>query len=304
MKIVYFGNNPRGVVCLERLIDNSENIVAVVAHPEKKTSDYHGRSVHDIAAGNGIPCRRPEKVNSIENIDWLKAFAPDLFVLSGYNQILRSGVLEIPEMGTINLHGGKLPQYRGVAPINWQIINGETTGACSVIFVDEGIDTGDIITQKEYDIALDDTAETIVDKTLVIFPNLLVDAIDLIKTKTLTPIRQDDAQGCYYTRRYPRDGQIFWRDMTAFQVHNLIRALVAPYPGAFTYRGGDKVTVWKASLLEQKVVGVPGRVVMRKKDGVVITAMDRGLLVEIVQPDNGEVVPARDYFTKLGEDLC
>lgn len=303
MKIVYFGNNPRGVVCLRRLIDNSDDIVAVVAHPEEKTIGYQGRSVYQIATDNDIPCRRPEKVNSAENVDWLKSLNSDLFILSGYNQILRAGVLGIPSGGTINLHGGKLPQYRGVAPINWQIINGETKGACSVIFVDEGIDTGDIIAEKEYEIALNDTAETVVNKTLAIFPDLLVDAIERIKSDKLALVHQDPAQACYYTRRYPRDGEIYWRDMTALQVHNLIRALVAPYPGAFTHYGGDKVTIWKASLLERKVVGVPGRVVLRQRNGVVITAMDRGLLIESVQPDNSEIVPAREYFTALGKDL-
>lgn len=303
MRIVYFGNNPRGVVCLERLLEQSANIVAVVAHPDDKSTDYQGRSVSGVASDNGIPCSKPTKVNSPESVDWLTRFDPDLFILAGYNQIIRSGILGIPGKGVVNLHGGKLPQYRGVAPINWQIINGETTGACSVIFVDEGIDTGDIIAEKEYEIAIGDTAATVLDKTLQIFPDLLVEAVKHIEDDTVTPTPQNHSKGCYYTRRYPRDGEIHWHSQSAYQVHNLVRALVPPYPGAFTHCNNEKVTIWETSLLEQKVRGAPGRIVLRQPGGVVVTAMDEGLLIVTVQPENGSAMTAKEYFKKLGADL-
>ena len=167
MRIVYFGNGSRGVKCLQTLVEHREEIIAVVGHPTPE-SDV-------VATGRklGLPVFQPEKVNDTSFADAMAELRPDLNVLAGYNQILRKRIIEIPNKGTINLHGGKLPEYRGTAPINWQIINGETTGGCSIIYVDEGIDTGDIIVQEPYEIGLEDDAATIMQKTIEIFPKLL-----------------------------------------------------------------------------------------------------------------------------------
>lgn len=303
MRIVFFGNNPRGAACLEKLISENEHIVAVVAHPINKILPIEGKNVKTIAEVHKISYIQPRKINEPENVNWLKSFKPDLFVLSGYNQILRTDILSIPKNGSINLHGGRLPQYRGVAPINWQIINGEQKGEAVILFVDEGIDTGDIIISEEYDISIDDTAKTILDKTLKIFPELLIKAIKQIKNGKVKAIKQNPEEGCYYARRYPRDGRIDWKNKKAFEIYNLIRALVNPYPGAFTYYKGQKVIIWKASLLKETIKGIPGRVVLKRKNGVVVTAIDKGLLIETVQPENGEIMNSMDILTELGSDF-
>jgi len=304
MKIVYFGNNPRGLVCLQKLLEESENIVAIVAHPEQKLSPEQGQNVKTVAIEKGLPVIQPKDINSPKSAEWLKSFMPDLFILSGYNQILKSNVLKIPRKGTINLHGGKLPEYRGVAPINWQIINGETVGGAAVLYVEEGIDTGDIIISQEYSIGIEDTAKSVLDITLKIFPEMLLKAVNLIKHGKVKPKKQDLEKGCYYTRRYMRDGRIDWKNMTALEVYNLIRALVEPYPGAFTYNNGEKVIIWKASLLKETIKGISGRVVLRREGGVVVIAKDMGLLIELVQHENGETMKANDYFNKTGIDLA
>ena len=230
---------------------------------------------------------------------------PDLMILAGYNQILRRPLLDIPPMGTINLHGGKLPEYRGVAPINWQIINGETTGGCCILFTDEGIDTGDVICQRYYDITETDTAATILEKTLDIFPRMLLECLHTMEDGKLQAEPQDRAAARYYTRRYPRDGKIDWYRSTDTQVYNLVRALVPPYPGAFTVLHGRKVHISGAELYAETIRGVPGRIVFRRPEGVLVTTRDRAILITRVHGEDLEEIPARTFFRNvpLGTDF-
>ena len=146
-------------------------------------------------------------------------------------------MFDLPPLGTINLHGGKLPEYRGAAPINWQIINGETSGGCSIIYVDEGIDTGDIIAQEIYPIEAHDTHASILEKTLEIFPRLLIQVLEQIENGTVKAQKQDPHAGSYYIRRYPSDSEINWDRLTDIQVHNLVRGMFGPYPGGIFFSG-------------------------------------------------------------------
>jgi methionyl-tRNA formyltransferase len=216
-------------------------------------------------------------------------------VLCGYNKILKAPVIEIPPLGTINLHGGKLPEYRGAAPINWQILNGETSGGCAIIYVDEGIDTGEIIAQEIYPITPEDTHASVLEKTLKIFPSLLLQVLEQIEKGTVQAVPQNPEEGAYYPRRYPQDSQIFWDTMTAVQVHNLVRAMHGPYPSAYSFRGDDKVEFEKTALFIEPVPGSPGEVVTITKEGPVVAAKDNGLLILEIIVDGKEYSPA-DYL--------
>ena len=198
MRILFFGNGPRGIRCFEALIEAGYQLCGVVSHSRKS-------ELYASATDRGISAFGPGKVNERVFVGGVDALRPDLFVLAGYNQILGSKILEMPRLGAINLHGGKLPEYRGVAPVNWQIINGETTGGCCVLFVDEGIDTGDLIQQSYYEIGEDDTAEDIVKKQLVLFPQMLLAAVRQIDAGSINRCPQDRKRGAYYTRRYAKD---------------------------------------------------------------------------------------------------
>jgi|ETNmetMinimDraft_35_1059890.scaffolds.fasta_scaffold49912_1 methionyl-tRNA formyltransferase len=296
MKIVYFGNGVRGIKCLDTLLNNNLNVIAVIGH--EGNSD-----VVDFAELNNIITYQPKNINNQEFVDVLEKLNADLFVLSGYSRILKSVVIDLPKFGCINLHGGKLPEYRGCAPINWQIINGETTGGCCIIFVDKGIDTGDIITQKTYEISNNDTSLDIVNKQLSFFPVMLLKAVKDIELGKVKAIVQDKAQGSYYTRRYPEDGLINWDTMTSNQVYNLVRALVDPYPNAFTFYRTEKIKIRKVSMIEPPIVGTPGRMPFKRQNGVVICCKDKGIVVnEIAIGDNGEPIDPRGLF-QIG-DKC
>ena len=255
----------------------------------------------DMEPVAGCRVLRPDRVNHPDVITAVRALEPDLFVLSGYDQILRRELLGVPGRGTINLHGGKLPEYRGTAPINWQIINGERVGGCAVLFADEGIDTGDILDQRSFPIEPEDDAQSVLIKTLELFPGMLTGVLRRFQEGDVQGERQDLQAGAYYTRRYERDGKIDWRGMRAETVHNLVRALVPPYPGAFTERAGERIAILKSRIMEEAIHGIPGRVPLKRPSGVVVIAADRGLLVETVLVA-GETVAARDFF-QIGEDL-
>jgi methionyl-tRNA formyltransferase len=297
MNIAYFGNGPRGVRCLEEVLEHGYRVCAVVGH--SVNSD-----VVQKAACLRIPAYFPQKVNSPDFVSQLQGVAPDLFVLSGYNQILHQPLIHMPPLGVLNLHGGKLPEYRGVAPINWQIIKGEMMGGCCIILVDEGIDTGDIVEQANYEIAEDDTAGDIVDKQLELFPPMLIRAIQGIETGSISPVKQDPEQGAYFIRRYPKDSRIHWSDMTAQAIHKLIRAMQGPsYPPAFSFYKGEKYSFHKSRMMRENIVGTPGRVALKRREGVVVIARDRGLLISRVSPPSSGGPKNPRHFLDTGEDL-
>lgn len=294
MKIIYFSKGSRGIRCLEYILDNGYQVEAVVGVQKEEEIDR-------IAETYGVPVIIPERVNTEAFARKLRDFKADLFVMSGYNKILRPIIFDIPPLGTINLHGGRLPEYRGAAPINWQIIHGETIGGCAIIFVDEGIDTGDIIRQEYYRILPEDTHASVLKKTLDIFPPLLVKVLEDIRSGNVSVTPQDPLEGCYHTRRYPRDSKIHWQDMTDVQVHNLVRGMHGPYPSAFTYRDDTKIEIEKTSLLEETILGTPGRVPMSRDGSVIVLAQNRGLLVEEIVVEGEPIIP--EEFFNLGDDL-
>ena len=166
MKIIYFSKGIRGIRCLEHILKVGYQVLAVVGVIQENGLDLLSRTY-------SFPILYFDQLNTKLTVNELETFEADIFILSGYNKILKKMIIDIPPLGTINLHGGKLPEYRGAAPINWQIINGEETGGCSIIYVDEGIDTGDIIAQEIYPITPQDTHNSVLEKTLTIFPPLL-----------------------------------------------------------------------------------------------------------------------------------
>lgn len=291
MRIIYFGNGIRGLKCLEELIRAKEEIVAVIGHPGNKSD------VIKLAENLSIPFFQPVRVNAPEFVNTLRKIEGELFILSGYNQILKSELIHLPKRGCINLHGGKLPDYRGVAPINWQIINGEKEGGCCILYVDEGIDTGDIIIQKQYEISCKDTSRDIINKQLLLFPRMLLSVIERMKKGEVRGIPQDKEKGMYYRRRYPHDGLIKWGVMSSIEVYNLIRALVDPYPNAFTFLKGRKVMIKKAKEIDPPTCGVPGRLSIKKSEGVVVGCKDKGIMIlEVAFEDDQTIYKPQEIF--------
>jgi methionyl-tRNA formyltransferase len=294
MNIVYFSKGVRGSRCLAHIVDAGYDVKAVVGVSKED-------SLEELSQQHGFPIIFLDKLNTPVTVKELEAYTPDLFILCGYNKILKSLIIDIPPLGTINLHGGKLPEYRGAAPINWQIINGETTGGCSIIYVDEGIDTGDIIAQEIYPITAEDTHASVLEKTLNIFPALLETVLQQIESGSVKATKQDLLAGQYYSRRYPRDSRIDWKTMDDVQINNLVRGMHGPYPAAFTCLGDTKIEIHKTKLLDESISGTPGRVPQKRGKDVIVLAKNRGLLIEKVSVDENQIDPAD--LIKIGDDL-
>lgn len=294
MKIVYFSKGVRGTVCLAEVVRHGHTIAAVITNGRDDELTSLCESFH-------LPLHMPQNPNATEFAELLKAFDAEIFVCSGYNKILKPFIFEIPPRGTINLHGGQLPDYRGAAPINWQIINGETVGGCCVLFMDEGIDTGPIIRQELYPIRGDDTHRTVLEKTLQIFPRLLIEVLQDFENSNIHAVKQNPQGGSYYTRRYPEDSKIDWQTMTDLQVHNLVRGMQGPFPHAFTFRAGEKIEIEYTAILKEDIKGVSGRVPLKRSEGVVVICRNRGILVKEIRM-GGEVRNPLAIFN-LGEML-
>ena len=277
LRTVFWGNGNRGVDCLRALNESGRSVEAVVAHPDK-SSQWYG-SVAAMAEEMGLLVLRPEDPNSDATVEWLRGLKPDLFVLAGYGKILNQNVIDLPALMCLNLHGGKLPGYRGSSPMNWALINGEQSFTLSVIEVDAGVDTGDILLEKSFDIGIGDTIRDLHSIANDNFPSMLLESLSQIEKGTLEPTPQDKREGSYHPLRFPDDGAVFWDAHTALQVHNRVRALTEPYPCAFTFLKGRRVRLISSELSTVDFFGEPGRVYRKTSRGLLACASDRCLWI-------------------------
>lgn len=304
MRVLFFGSKDRGVRCLEAIDQAGFEVVGVVTERDD-TDDPHAfweGSVTEAAERLGYEVSTPTDVNHEAFLDEVRCHVPDVIVMSGFSQILGSELLEIPSTGVLNLHAGRLPDYRGGSPMNWAIIQGETEATATIHFATARVDAGAVIAEESFDIGLEDTIADARERTLEIFPRLLVDTLEKLQSDDVETRTNDPEAGTYWGSRTPEDGRIVWRDMTARQVYDFVRALTHPYPGAFTTYEDERLYVWGASLLDEDIRHAPGRTCMRRDGGRVVTAKDRGLLLTRVQRDGGRERPAVDVLNR-GEYL-
>ncbi|MBI1748527.1 MAG: methionyl-tRNA formyltransferase [Acidobacteria bacterium] len=298
MRIVFMGNHNMGVLCLKRLIDLGEEIVAVVAHPDN--DDPHETvwydSVKEVAKSHGLTVYQPNDANSPEFVQLLSGLQPDLIVVVSFRQILKKALIAVPHKGVINVHPSLLPKYRGRANIAWAIINGESKTGVTVHYIDEKIDTGPIVVQKEVDILFEDTVATVLDRVTNMYPNALAEALRKVKEGYKGSVQTTEGTS-YYGRRYPKDGLIDW-NQPAMSIYNLIRAVTHPYPGAFTSLGGKNLFIWAALPIEEPTAGEPaGRILEAAQGQGFIVSTGRGkLLVKRAQLEGDDEKEAWQLF--------
>jgi methionyl-tRNA formyltransferase len=299
MRYVLWANGNRGVRCLDGLVSAGYRPSLVVVHANRGSQWY--ASVEAEANKLMLPTVAPEDPNGAEHIERLRREDADVFVLAGYGPILRQAVLEIPSQLTINLHAGKLPEYRGSSPMNWALINGETSFTLSVIRVDPGVDTGDVLLDQTFPVSIDDT---IVDLHRVAnqqFPQLLLQVVEKIRAESLRPRKQDRTEARYLPLRFPDDGFVLWDLLTAEEIHNRIRALRPPYPGAFTFYNGRQVTLVSSKLRAFDYRGEPGRIYRKADEGLLVCARDRCLWIKeaVFTDDSVPLSEAVERYDKL-----
>ncbi len=252
MRIVFMGAVEEGWLTLQAILQDParrRDFSAIVTLREDKGRRLSGyRSFHDLGRGHGLPVHEIDHVRSPEAIALLRRLSPDLLIVVGWTQLLSDEALRIPPLGSVGLHTTLLPKHRGRAPIPWAIIKGLGKSGNTLFFLTPGVDDGDIIGQKSFYLALDDDAESVYRKATQSGIDLLLEHLEGLKTGTAPRRPQNRGQVDVWPGRRPEDGLIDW-DRSALEIHNLIRGVTRPYPGAFTFHRGRKLLIWKSRLL-------------------------------------------------------
>ena len=296
MNIVFMGTPDFAVESLKELI-KKHNVLAVISQPDKpkgRGKKLVNTPVKQFALDNGIEkIYQPEKIKDEEFIKQLESLNADLFVVVAYGQILSEKVLNIPKYGCINVHGSLLPKYRGAAPIQWSIINGEEKTGVTIMYMEKGLDSGDMILKEEIDIEEKENYKTLHDKMSVVGARALIKAIELIETGKVDAQKQEHSQATYAPMITKEMGHINW-DNRSKDIINLIRG-INPIPMAYTIY---KDEVFKVSEAEE-VLGYDGKIgeiVSIEKDGFVVKTKDTSVIIKEMQAKGGKRMKTSAYL--------
>lgn len=297
MNIVFMGTPDFAVPCLKALADSGENIPAVFTQPDKpKGRGYKmiPTPVKKTALEYGIPVYQPVSLrkgdDAAESLDILKKINPDLIIVVAYGQILPESILEIPRFGCINIHASLLPAYRGAAPIQWCILNGEIKTGVTSMYMEKGLDTGDMLIKAETDIGENETASELHDRLSVLGAEILLETVDAVKKGTLSPVSQNDELSCYSPMITKDMCRIDFSD-TARNIHNKIRGITG-----FSMLGGKRLKIFRSEIVKDKKSDMPcGTVIDSEKFTVVC---GDGLCINLleVQAEGGKRLKTSDYL--------
>jgi methionyl-tRNA formyltransferase len=295
MKIIFFGSSNFAVPILDELA-RGEEINLVVTQPDRQ----RGRSlkiaptpVKSKAEELGIKIFQPPRINTKESVEFLKKFNADLFIVVSFGQILSKAILDLPKLHCINIHASLLPKYRGAAPINWAIANGEKETGVTAMKVNEKMDEGDILLKEVVSVSEEDDAITLSEKLSKKGAKLLLDTIRLIRDNEVKFIPQDHSKATYAPKLKKEDGLINWKK-SADEINNKIKAFV-PWPGCFTCLGNKTLKIWKARPAVH-LPGEPGEILEINKNGILVKTGKDVLKVEELQLEGSRRMTAEEFI--------
>ncbi len=299
LNIVFMGTPDFARDSLKALVEAGHNIKLVVTNPDKPK----GRGMKMIpsevkvyAEEHNLKVVQPLKVkNNPEFVQELKEINPDVICVVAYGKIIPKEILDIPKFGCINVHGSLLPKYRGAAPIQWAVLNGDKETGITTMFMDEGMDTGDIILKETVEIGEDETTGELWDRLSEIGGKLLVETIDQVEKNTFT--REKQSEDFTVAPMLKKEiAKIDWDNKKSLELKNLIRGL-NPFMGAYTYLKDKKIKIWKVEKLNLKCDAKPGEVVKSDaKEGLVIATIDGAISVLEIQGENSKKMSISDYL--------
>lgn len=302
MKLIYMGTPDFAVASLEAIIRAGHQVAAVVTQPDKQKGrgkEVQMTPVKICALKHGIPVLQPQKIRDPEVIAELKKYSADIFVVAAFGQLLPEEVLNMPQYGCINIHASLLPAYRGAAPIQWVIINGEERTGITIQQMAKGLDTGDMLMKKEVVIDKKETGESLHDKLMEAAAELIVEALPKIEAKELEPEKQDDALSSYAAKLNKSMGLIdFGQD--AVSIERLIRGLNS-WPSAYTTYRGRTLKIWEADVVPSEERKEPGTVLSKNKDSFDVATGKDMIRVKSLQPEGKKRMSARDFL--LGYEI-
>jgi methionyl-tRNA formyltransferase len=292
-----------GVPSLEAMLKNCYEICCVVTQPDRAKGRglaFGPGAIKKSALEKGLTLHQPVKVNSPESLEFLAGLEPDLLVVVAYGQILSQKILDIPRIMPINIHGSLLPAYRGPAPVNWALINGEALTGTTLMKVRHKLDSGPVIERKERRVEPGDDAVTLEAKLALDGAQLLIDGLQLIARGACRLEEQDETGVSYAPKLKKADGKIDW-DQPAKAVFNRVLGL-AGWPGTFTFFKGKMVKVIKAELSENKARSDSGTVTGISKEGISVACASGELLLKTLQPEARRVMSAAEF--RAGHSLA
>lgn len=307
-RIVFMGTPHFAISSLQRLVDRKENVVGVVTQPDRPVGRGRRLTPSPIKALTlqlALPLFQPAKVRAEEFLKQLRALSPDLIIVVAFGQILPRPLLDIPPRGCINVHASLLPFYRGAAPINWALINGEQETGVTIMLLDEGIDTGDILLQEAIPILVTDNASSLHDKLAHLGAKLLDKTLDLLAKGALKPVPQDHTKASYAPPLKKEDGCVHW-DKSAKEISQQIRGMT-PWPGCFTYLHGKLLKMYSVEVSEKDLQTTPGEILAVSKDGMEVSTGGGTIILKEIQLEGKKRMAVKDfikgYRVELGTQL-
>ena len=296
-KIIFMGTPEFAAYALKALYKSNQNVVLVVTRPDRPKG--RGRKVipppvKEVAISLGYEVNQPASVRTVEFADHMAKHKPDIIAVVAFGHIIPKNILEMPKIATINIHASLLPKYRGPAPIQWAIINGEIETGVTAMLMDEGLDTGDILLSSKIKIFSDDNSDTLHNRLADLSADLLMQTIECIETGDINSIPQDHTQATYAPLLKKNDGCINW-EMPAETLDAFIRGMT-PWPGAFTFHGNKRLKILKARTIIIDTVETPGTVIKRFPDELCV-ATGKGVLSVIkIQGESGKRLLIKDFL--------
>ena len=283
MKVVFMGTPDFAVGALEALVEAGHEVVAVVTQPDKpkgRGKEMQQTPVKACALKHNIEVFQPVKIKTPEAVEVLKGYGADLFVVAAFGQILSKEILDMPKYGCVNIHASLLPKYRGAAPIQWAILDGEKETGVTIMQMNEGLDTGDMLTKVIVPIEDTDTGESLFDKLAEAGAKLLIETIPLIEAGSVKPEPQDDSLSTYAKMIKKEMGFIDWKK-DAVVLERLVRGMNS-WPSAYTHFNGKTLKVWETEVEKGKHNAEPGTVVEVTKESIKVqTGQDLLVLKQI-----------------------
>lgn len=286
------------VPSLKALIDGGYDVVGVFCQPDRPKGRGHKLAacpVKEVAVAAGIPVFQPERIKREEGVAALRSLAPDLCVTAAFGQLLSQEILDIPPLGTVNVHSSLLPKHRGSAPINWSIIKGDQVTGVTTMFTDKGMDTGDILLMRETPIGEKENAGELSDRLAVMGAQLLVETIRALEGGTLVRTPQNHDEATYEPKMDKELGRIDW-SRNAQEIDWLVRG-ATPWPGAFTTLGDQTIKVFDVEILPGAPSGEAGKIIAADaKNGLVVSCGDHDMELKTIQMPGAKRMNAKDYL--------
>ena len=297
MKIIYMGTPDFAVEPLEAIINAGHEVTAVVTQPDKQKGrgkEVQMTPVKECALARNIPVLQPVKIKEPQAIEELRKYPADIIVVAAFGQLLSEEILNMPRFGCVNIHASLLPKYRGAAPIQWAVINGEKTSGVTIQQMAKGLDTGDMLIKREVELDAKETGASLFDKLMHVGAELIVELLPLIEQGKIIPEKQDEAQASHVTRLTKEMGNIDF-SKAAVSIERLIRGLNS-WPSAYTYFNRKALKIWEADVTDNKTAAKPGEIVAVGKDFIEVATGEGTLCLKSVQLEGKKRVPVKDFL--------